>query len=74
MVMAGLCFGLAVLRAGVLPRWTAYTLMTGVCLVAVTVDLPDPVRVAAATARAAAFVGMGLAILRLPDGHQAEPS
>ena len=65
MVVAGLCFGLAVLRAGVLPRWTAYTLMTGVCLVAVTVDLPDPVRVAAATVRAAAFVGMGLAILRV---------
>ena len=37
MVVAGLCFGLAVVRAGVLPRWTAFTLMAGVCLVAVTV-------------------------------------
>ena len=74
MVVAGLCFGLAVVRAGVLPRWTAYMLMTGVCLVAVTVDMPDPVRVAAATVRAAAFVGMGLAILRMPDRHRAAPA
>jgi hypothetical protein len=67
MVVAGLCFGLAVVRAAVLPRWTGYTLMAGVCLVAATTGLPDPVRTAAAAVRAAAFVGMGLAILRLPD-------
>jgi hypothetical protein len=41
--------------------------MAGVCLVAVTTGLPDPVWTAAAAVRAAAFVGMGLAILRLPD-------
>ena len=63
MVVAGLCFGLAVVRAGVLPRWTGYTLMAGVCLVAATTSAPDLVRVAAATVRAAAFVGMGLAVL-----------
>jgi hypothetical protein len=67
MVAAGLCFGLAVVRAAVLPRWTGYALMAGVCLVAATTDLSDPVRTAAAAVRAAAFVGMGLAILRLPD-------
>jgi hypothetical protein len=74
MVVAGLCFGLAVTRAGVLPRWTGYTLMAGVCLVAVTAGLPDPVRTAAATVRAAAFVGMGVAILRLPEMHEAGAS
>jgi hypothetical protein len=34
MVLAGLAFGLAVIRAGVLPRWTGVTLMVGVVLVA----------------------------------------
>jgi hypothetical protein len=66
MVVAGVCFGLAVVRAGILPRWTGYALIAGVCLVAVTAGAPDPVRVAAATVRAAAFAGMGLAVLRLP--------
>ena len=70
MVVAGLCFGLAVARAGALPPWTGYTLVVGVCLVAATTTLPDPVRTAAATVRAAAFVGMGLAILRPPASHR----
>jgi hypothetical protein len=74
MVAAGLCFGSAVVRAGVLPRWTGYLLMIGVCLVAATTTFPDPVRTAAATVRAAAFIGMGLAILRLPAaGRPAAP-
>jgi len=67
MVAAGLCLGLAVVRAGVLPRWTGHALMIGVTLVAVTTDMPDPVRTGAAAVRAAAFIGIGLAILRLPD-------
>jgi len=58
----------------VLPRWTGYTLIVGVCLVAITIGLPDPVRTTAATVRAAAFIGMGVAILRLPDAHRAEAS
>jgi hypothetical protein len=66
MVAAGIGFGLAVLRAGVFPRWTGYTLMAGVCLVAATTELPDIVRVLSATVRAAAFIGMGVAALRLP--------
>lgn len=65
MVVAGIGFGLAVLRAGVFPRWTGYTLMAGVCLVAATVELPDVVRVLSAAVRAAAFIGMGVAALRL---------
>jgi len=66
MVVAGIGFGLAVLRAGVFPRWTGYALMAGVCLVAATTELPDLVRVLSATVRAAAFIGMGVAALRLP--------
>ena len=64
MVVAGVCFGLAVARAGVLPRWTGYTLIAGVCLVAATATSPDLVRTLAAAVRAAAFVGMGFALLR----------
>ena len=66
MVIAGTCFGLAVVRAGVLPRWTGYTLIAGVGLVAATAGLPDLVRVIAATIRATAFIGMGVALLRAP--------
>ena len=65
MVVAGLCLGLAVVRADVLPRWTGWTLIAGVCLVAATTGAPDLVRTAAAAVRAAAFLGMGAAILRL---------
>src|SRR5918994_2398037 len=35
MVLAGLALGLAVARAGVLPRWTGAALMVGVVLIAV---------------------------------------
>jgi hypothetical protein len=40
MVLAGLGFGVAVIRAKVLPRWTAVALMAGVVLVAVSQTLP----------------------------------
>ena len=33
-------------------------------LVAVTIELPDPVRVLSATVRAGAFIGMGVAAVR----------
>ena len=72
MVAAGIAFGLAVVRAGVFPRWTGYTLIAGVCLVAATIDSSDPVRVLAATVRASAFIGMGMAALRL-SGPAAAP-
>lgn len=67
MVVAGLSFGWAVARAGVLPSWTGYTLMAGVCLVAATSAAPDPVRTVAAAVRAAAFIAMGFALLRRPQ-------
>ena len=40
MVIAGLGFGLAVIRAGVFPRWSGVALMAGVVLVAVSSALP----------------------------------
>lgn len=64
MVLAGVMFGVAVLRARVLPRWTGAALIAGMALLAVTASLPDVVRTAAAGVRDLAFAGMGLALLR----------
>ena len=73
MVLAGVCFGIAVVRAGAFPRWTGYSLAVGVVLVAATNSLPDPVRTVAAVIRASAFIGMGVAALRM-DGRAARGS
>jgi hypothetical protein len=64
MVLAGLAFGCAVIRAGVLPRWTAIALMAGVVLVAISQDVPEGAQVVAAGVRDLGFVGMGAALLR----------
>jgi hypothetical protein len=63
MVVAGIGFGLAVIRAGVLPAWTGVALMAGVVLVAATQDATGVVAVATAAVRDAAFAGMGVALL-----------
>jgi hypothetical protein len=63
MVVAGLAFGLAVLRAGVFPRWTPVALMAGVVLIAASSGLPDVAQTAAAGVRDLAFVGMGAWVL-----------
>jgi hypothetical protein len=63
MLAGGLMFGLAVVRAGVLPRWTGVCLMAGVVLVAAASGLPNIARTAAAAFPDAAFIGMGLALL-----------
>ena len=65
MVAAGLGFGYAVLRAGVLPRWTAVALMAGVGLVAAAQGLPESVQLAAAAVRALGLGGMGVGLLRI---------
>ena len=59
----GLAFGLAVVRAGVLPRWTGVCLMAGVVLVVAASGLPDIARTVAAAVPDTAFIGMGLALL-----------
>src|ERR1700736_2772283 len=63
MLAGGLAFGLAVARAGVLPRWTGACLMAGVVLVGAASGLPDIARTVAAAVPDTAFIGMGLAVL-----------
>lgn len=63
MVVAGLGFGVAVVRAGVLPAWAGVALMVGVVAVALTQSAPEGFQLAAAGIRAASFAGMGLALL-----------
>jgi hypothetical protein len=64
MVVGGLAFGVAVIKAAVLPRWTAACLMTGVVLVAAAAGMSAAVRAGAAALPQAAFVGMGVMVLR----------
>ena len=63
MLAAGSAFGVAVVRAKVLPRWTGQTLVAGVALVALASFLPAPVQVLCAGVRDLAFAGMGLSLL-----------
>ena len=63
MVLAGLGFGVAVIRAMVLPRWTGITLMTGVVLVSLSQDLSEGPQVLAAGTRDLGFAGVGAALL-----------
>jgi hypothetical protein len=64
MVFAGLGFGYAVLRARLLPAWTAVALMAGVVLVAVSQNMPEGLQLIAAGVRDLGFAGMGVALLR----------
>jgi hypothetical protein len=64
MVLAGVGFGIGVLRARMLPRWTGVALMAGVVVVALTQNAPEGVQVLAAAIRDLAFAGMGAALVR----------
>jgi hypothetical protein len=64
MVVGGIAFGAAVIKAATLPRWTGICLMVGVVLVAVTAGASNAVRTTAAALPDAAFIGMGVALLR----------
>jgi hypothetical protein len=64
MVIAGLAFGAAVIRARILPRWTALALMAGVVLVALSQTLPEGPQLLAAATRDLGFAGMGAALMR----------
>jgi hypothetical protein len=64
MVLAGVMFGAAVIRAEVLPRWTGIALIAGMVLMAVTAGMPDVTRTMSAAIRDLAFAGMGAALLR----------
>jgi hypothetical protein len=63
MVIGGLAFGLAVVRAGALPRWTGAALMAGVVLVAASSALPAIAQTASAGVRDLAFAGMGSSLI-----------
>jgi hypothetical protein len=63
MVLAGLCFGYAVITAGVLPRWTGVTLAVGVVMVVAFQGLSEPLQLLAAATRDVGFAGMGAALL-----------
>jgi hypothetical protein len=63
MVLAGLGFGFAVIRAKVLPPWTGIALMAGVVLVSLSQTLPEGPQVLAAAIRGLGFAGMGAALL-----------
>jgi hypothetical protein len=62
MVFAGIGFGIAVLKAGVLPAWTGFALGAGVVLVAATQTAPEAVQLVAAAVRDLGFMGMGFAL------------
>ena len=66
MLLAGLGFGYAVIRARVLPAWTGAALMVGVVLVALTQGTAEGVQLIAAGIRDLGFAGMGAALLRAP--------
>lgn len=63
MLLAGIGFGYAVTKAGVLPRWTGLALMAGVVLVSVSQGPPESAQVLAAAVRDLGFAGMGAAVL-----------
>ena len=64
MVAGGIAFSLAVIKAAVLPRWTAVCLMAGVVFVAAAAGMSTAVRAGAAALPQAAFIGMGVMVLR----------
>ena len=64
MVIAGIAFGVAIVRASVLPRWTGAALILGMILMTVGTALPDVAQTAAAGVRDLAFAGMGAALVR----------
>ncbi len=74
MLFGGLSFGLAVVRAGVLPRWTGICLMVGVAFVVAASGLPNFARTVAETVPATAFVGMGFALLSRRPKSAAAPA
>jgi hypothetical protein len=69
MVGAGSAFGIAVLKARVLPPWTGMTLVTGVILVALSSALPSLAQTISAGVRDLGFAGMGLFLLTRPASN-----
>jgi hypothetical protein len=66
MIVGGVCFGWASLRAGVLPRWTAALFLTGLLINGVLGLLPAPeiLQTIGTALRNAGLIGMGWSIGR----------
>lgn len=64
MVIAGVGFGYAVGRAGVLPRWTGVALAIGVVLIPLSMGLPEAFGLVGVGMRDLALAGMGAALLK----------
>ena len=60
----GIVFGVAAVRAGVVPRWTGVALIAGVLLIAVAAALLAASQTVAAGVRDLAFAAMGASLLR----------
>jgi hypothetical protein len=73
MVLAGVGFGIAVIRARVLPWWTGATLIAGMLLMSATTGLPAGAQTAAAGVRDLAFAAMGAALLARITRSSAPP-
>jgi hypothetical protein len=63
MVVAGIGFGIAVIRARVFPWWTGATLIAGMVLMTVTSGLPGAAQTVSAGVRDLAFAAMGVTVL-----------
>jgi hypothetical protein len=63
MLVAGSAFGVAVVGAGVLPRWSGVLLIAGVVLVALSSMLPSTAQMLSAGVRDLAFAAMGWSLL-----------
>ena len=66
MVVGGILFGIAVIEAKVLPRWTGWLLIFGVSfnILFSLLAFPDLSHIFASMVRNIAFIGMGIAILK----------
>ena len=66
MVAGGILFGIAVIEAKVLPRWTGWLLILGVSLNLLfrLLAFPDLSQIVGSIMRNIAFIGMGIAIIR----------
>jgi hypothetical protein len=63
MLVGGVSFGLAVVRAGVLPRWSGICLITGVVLIVAASGSSNVARMVAEAVTASAFIGMGISLV-----------
>jgi hypothetical protein len=72
-MLGGLLFGIATLRAGILPRWAAGLLAVGTALAPVATLLPEEHKALVAVPTGLALAGLGYALWSERRAHAAEP-